>query len=365
MRVLAIEPFAAASHRSFLEGLAAHSSHDVELLMMPARHWKWRMRTASLALAARVQEARPEVLFVSDYLGLAELLALLPATMRGLPVVAYFHENQLTYPLREGERRDVHHGLTNIHSALAASRVVFNSSYHRRVFLEAARTLLSKAPGVDADTVGEQLEAKSFVTGLGTDLDRGTASPLGLNEPPVLLWNHRWEYDKAPEVFAEVLAELESAGFDFRLRLLGQRFRERPAALTEIEARFADRILGNEHVTSRTDYVACLDSAHIAVSTARHEFFGLATLEALRRGLLPVLPHDLAYPELLPEELRGEPLLYPSERRPASVAAAIMAARDLLIGSRDPRPRLIAYTDGFTWRPIAGALDAHISAAAS
>ena len=35
------------------------------------------------------------------------------------------------------------------------------------------------------------------------------------------------------------------------------------------------------------------------VSTATHEFFGLAAAEAIATGLYPLLPERLAYPELL------------------------------------------------------------------
>jgi glycosyltransferase involved in cell wall biosynthesis len=363
MKVLAIEPFAAGSHRSFLEGFAAHSAHSVELLLMPARHWKWRMRTASLALASQVAERRPDALFVSDYLGLAELLALLPGDLRQLPVVVYFHENQLTYPLRDGESRDVHHGLTNIHSALAATRAVFNSEYHQRVFLEATAALLGKAPEVNAARLMEQLESKCHVTPLGTDLARGQPTPLATGEPPVLLWNHRWEYDKAPELFRAALDELAARGFDFHLRLLGQRFRKRPAALEEIESRFAAQLLQSEHAPSRTDYLAALDASHIAVSTARHEFFGLATLEALRRGLAPVLPDDLAYPELLPTELRCAPFLYDPSRSPTAIADAITRTTERLRGPHDPRSNVAQATERYLWNTIAPALDAHLVAA--
>ena len=40
-------------------------------------------------------------------------------------------------------------------------------------------------------------------------------------------------------------------------------------------------------------------------STARHEFFGIAVVEAIACGCLPWLPDRLSYPELVPQELRG------------------------------------------------------------
>ena len=50
--VLAMEPYAAPSHMAFLRGLQAHSQHRWELLTLPPRKWKWRMRTSALHFAA-------------------------------------------------------------------------------------------------------------------------------------------------------------------------------------------------------------------------------------------------------------------------------------------------------------------------
>ena len=311
MKVLAVEPYGARSHVAFLEGLARASAHDWTLEVWPPRYWKWRMRTAALGVRHRVLEERPDVLFVSDFLNLAELRATLPPGARDLPAVLYFHENQLTYPLRSGERRDVHYGLTNIHAALAADRVLFNSAYHRRAFLDASADLLERSPDLDLGWAAGELEARSSVLGLGCDVEVGAPRRLAADEPPVLVWNHRWEYDKAPERLADLADELAVRSFDFRLVLLGERFREVPGALGHLEREHASRILHSGFAKDRASYLELLDRGHLLVSTARHEFFGLSTLEGLRRGLLPVLPDDLAYPELLPEAHRRAPWLYP------------------------------------------------------
>ena len=59
----------------------------------------------------------------------------------------------------------------------------------------------------------------------------------------------------------------------------------------------------------RAEYREILKKSDLVVSTARHDFFGVAISEAIASGARPVLPKRLAYPELVPTELHPE-LLY-------------------------------------------------------
>ncbi|MCL5942884.1 MAG: DUF3524 domain-containing protein, partial [Actinobacteria bacterium] len=56
LRVWALEPYYGGSHRQFLEGLQAHSTHEVTALTLPGRHWKWRMHGGALSLARQARE---------------------------------------------------------------------------------------------------------------------------------------------------------------------------------------------------------------------------------------------------------------------------------------------------------------------
>ena len=45
---------------------------------------------------------------------------------------------------------------------------------------------------------------------------------------PLILWNHRWEYDKNPESFFECLYQLQQNDIDFDIAVLGESFNTNP-----------------------------------------------------------------------------------------------------------------------------------------
>ena len=49
-----------------------------------------------------------------------------------------------------------------------------------------------------------------------------------------------------------------------------------------------------------------LAEADVFVSTASHEFFGIAAAEAIAVGLHPLFPNDLAYPEMIQRLLTND-----------------------------------------------------------
>ncbi len=362
LSILVLEPYAAPSHLNFLEGLRSASRHEYELCTLPARAWKWRMRTASLLFAQRLAEGPSfDLVLASDYVNLAELIALLPRGRRDLKAVLYFHENQLTYPLQDGETRDHHFTLVHVHAMLAAERVLFNSEFHRSTFRAALASYLRHAPDVNATALLANIDARTSVLPLGTELARGHVPPPPSGDP-VLVWNHRWEYDKGPDRLARAVHALDRIDPRFRLALLGQRFRQRPRELDELIRVFGDRVVAVGWEESRAAYLERLAAGHVFVSTARHEFFGLATLEALRTGLLPVLPADLAYPELLPPSEHARFLYRTEAELVPALARALATVRSG--AERAARERLLAWTDRFAWSQLAGRFDAVFEAVA-
>lgn len=307
-----IEPYSTGSHQAWAEGYAAHSRNPVRLLSLPGRFWKWRMQGGAITLArkaAGVQEC-PEAILASDMLNLPVFLTLwghlVPPEqaldVQRVPVALYFHENQLTYPLPDGEKRDLDYAFINLASALRADRMLFNSAYHLESFLEELPRLLKHFPEHNELWAVEALRAKSQVLPLGLDLARFDAHrPLQPRTGrPLVLWNHRWEYDKGPAEFFRAVYTLVDEGLDFGLVLLGESMRNQPAEFLEARQRLGERIVRFGFAEDASSYARWLWQSDIVVSTALHEFFGAAIVEACYCECFPVLPRRLSYPELIP-----------------------------------------------------------------
>lgn len=371
MRLLALQPYDAASHRAFLEGWWAHSRHEIDVLSLPGRHFKWRVRQAPVELARQIDAKaaagqRWDALWCTSMLDLAALRGLCPAAAN-LPGAVYFHENQLTYPTRYAGQRDVHYGLTNMTSALAAIAshprkgsfgpppcVWWNSAYNRDSFLDALAELLQSMPDYPMPEAVETIREASAVHYPGIDLIE-PASQRNSDQPPVLLWAARWEYDKGPELFFDALDVLAKRNVPFRLSVIGEQFAEGPACFKQAQERFADRIVRWGYQPTRETYEGALREADLVVSTSKHEFFGIAVAEAVSAGCMPVLPKTLAYPEVW-----GEAAVY-HDQTAQGVADAIERA----LSHKDDVGRIQQAAEPFAWSRVAPRLDDAIEALVS
>ena len=302
MNILALEPYYGGSHKAFVDELSKASRHNWTLLTLPAHKWKWRMRHSAITFASQAAELTEkrqswDVLICSDMLNLAEFVALAPAEIAGLPKVIYFHENQLTYPVRVEDDRDYQFAMTNLTSALAADAVWFNSQFHLDSFLDALAKFLKSMPDHQPLETIEKIRAKSSVYPPGiADFPRRPTREPG---PMRVLWAARWEHDKNPEDFFEALEILKDKNVPFRLSVIGQSFRDRPAVFDQAHNDFQDHIDFWGYQQSRDDYEWALLQADVIVSTAIHEFFGIGVLEAVATGTHPLVPNRLSYPEIL------------------------------------------------------------------
>jgi len=357
--VVAVEPWLAGSHKGFLDGLVAHGRHRIRPYTLPGRFWKWRQTGSGLVLGRRAAAEAPpcDLIFASDFLHLPDFLAVTRRTWSqnpAVPAVLYFHENQLSYPLAEGHDLDRAYALANVSGAAVADAVWFNSAYHRERFLADLEGLLASCPDFAPKEVQGEIAAKSTVVPLGVDLEGLSPhfDPAPRTGPLTLLWNHRWEHDKNPEGFFEACLGLAAAGADFRLIVLGQAFRTVPAVFAEARERLAPHILHWGYAPERADYARLLSRADVVVSTARHDFFGVAVVEAMHAGCLPLLADRLNYPDLVPPEAQDRCLL----KSDADLLPRLAAL------ARDPAPARTGEARGWAarhgWRHAIGAFDA-------
>lgn len=314
MKICLIEPFHTGSHAAWAEEYARCSRHDVALLSLSGRHWKWRMHGGAVTLARQFMgsNCRPDLLLASDMLDLTTFLALTRAKSSKLPCALYCHENQLTYPWSPtdndlAQQRDAHYAFINFTSALAADAVLFNSCYHQDTFHGQLPAFLKSFPDYNELASLTLLKAKSVVLPLGMDLQRfdqyQPEQPGNVAKPPLLLWNHRWEYDKNPDEFFQLLYQLQEEGLPFQVAILGEAYARHPSVFSKARQRLGERVVQFGYVENFADYARWLWRADILPVLSHHDFFGASVVQAIYCHCTPLLPRRLAYPEHLPVAL--------------------------------------------------------------
>ena len=358
-RVLFVEPFYGGSHRAFLDGLVEHTCHKFELLTLPEGEWRRRMRRGAQELASLSHglEGTFDCLIASDMLDLPVFLALTRPRFERTPVCIYFHENQMTYPRLKGTKFNSWFGQINYVSALAADSVAFNSEFHRQDFFAALRSLQTQPNNWLLSASLDAVEAKSTVLPVGVALDwLDTIPPDGRSSagPRTLLWNHRWEFDKAPELLVRALRHARSQGWPFKLIVVGEPGDNPSEAMTRLPEEFPEELLHFGYAESRTDYGRLLKRADIAVSTTRHEFFGIAMIEAMAARCVPLAPRRYNYPALVPQEHHRR-LLWEDEGQLFEHLGA------LLTGPLPDRRRFQQAAKSYSWPKVAPVWNRYIN----
>ncbi|UCE04949.1 MAG: DUF3524 domain-containing protein, partial [bacterium] len=233
-KILAIEPWFGETHRLLLENWKKYSRHEIYLLTLPPRKWKWRMRAGSLLIIEQVKQFGTDfdAVLVSDYVNLAELIGLKPELFVGKFLCSYFHENQLTYPVQKKSERDYTFALANLMTIAASHRVIWNTHFHMEDFLNALNTFLKILPEPRPNQLENIVKQKSIFIPVGLDfenIDRARRQRSDRTGKPLrILWPHRWEHDKNPAVFFNILFKLKEEGLSFELTVLGKSYSEVP-----------------------------------------------------------------------------------------------------------------------------------------
>ncbi|TVP97591.1 MAG: DUF3524 domain-containing protein [Balneolaceae bacterium] len=341
MNILAVEPFYNGSHRAFLKGLQENSSHNIIPVKLDYRRWKWRMHGDSVKLAEMSSHITEDIdlLLVSSMTNLPAFLALTNPRFAFTPKVMIMHENQLTQPMPEGEERDVTYCYINYLSMLTADKLLFTTRYHLNELLDALPAFLDHFPDDKHYNTVDQIREKSMVIYPGLNLSVFDEQPdtRHLNERPVIVWNQRWQFDRNPAMFFKVLNRLNDIDLKFDLILAGDTQHRKPEEFERAWKRFGEHITHFGYVENVENYSRLLHSADIVVSTATHEFFCVAIMEAIYCGCHPLVPNRLHYPELIPASLHKPllhaPVIYDTEDD------LFKYLKDLLTGKTKPLPK--------------------------
>ncbi len=365
MRVLLVEPYLGGSHADWAEGLARHSAHEVLGVGHPGRHWRWRMRGGPVTLAEQAaamlaDHGRPDVVLVSGLTDVAAFCGLSRRWLGDTPVALYLHESQLLHPGTPPGSTGAEGVFANWRSMVAADHVFVASEFHRRELFAALPAALTDVPDEPHGHLLAEVEARTTVLPVGVELAGLLTAerPAPAGGAPLVVWPHRWDHDKRPEALLRVLVALARADVPFRVAFAGANTREDPQEFDAAFVALGDRVVHVGHLP-RVDYEALLLRGDVVVSTAAHEFFGVATVEAMAAGLVPLLPDRLAYPELVPERFH-EAVLYRHSLfdHLRAVLEDLPAARDRIAGLR-------ASTGRFSWEVVAPRYDVEFEAVAS
>ena len=271
------------------------------------------MRGGAVELASQFDahvaaHGRPDVVVVSGLVDAAAFAGLARRSLGATPLALYMHENQVLYPLAPNQRPETDLGLANWRSLLAADAVWWNSAFHRDALLDALPELLHRQPERAAPDALERVRAQSAILWPGVDTAELISAPREQRHVPLVLWNQRWDHDKNPHAVFSALAAHARDGVPFELALAGEN--QGHSGLSEqLRDDLADRIV-HEGWLETDAYRALLTQADVVVSAADHEFFGIALVEAMAAGAVPVLPDRLSFPELV-EPQWHDAALYP------------------------------------------------------
>ncbi len=353
-RVLLLLAYAAASHRHWRSRLQQmFPEFEWTCLSLPPRHFNWTIRGNSLLWGFGQQSALQQhfdLLVATSMVDLSSLRGFVPA-LATIPTLVYFHENQFSYPAGTQRETNVEPQLVPLYAALCADRIVFNSNYNRSTFLLGAQNLFKRLP----DTIPEQVTAhldKSCVVPVPVSAARlQPTHPKPQSKYLEVVWNHRWEYDKGVDLLLELCRQIEEHGYPVRLHIAGEQFRSQPTEFQQIDTLLASHASQLQldrgqfgFIADQSSYASLLVSCDVVLSTARHDFQGLAVQEACMHGCTPLAPADLAYPEYLRQEF-----LYQATEALEATATAICVHllrwhAKLAEGESLPQPDLSAYS---------------------
>lgn len=348
--ILVLEPWYRGSHRKWLDGWRSTSRHQINIIEGPDAGWRRSLLISPARFAEAIAESSAQIdaLVASTPIDLATVMGLLDPGIPRPPTLLYMHESQIGYP--PGPKGGRAHGgiINDWRSISAADRVAVATRFHQSVLVKQMPPFVEEL----IEGAGSKLESMlSSIEILPIGIDTSRLAPTTITGPIRVMWNHRWSHDKGPGEFAHALSVLAGEGHKFGVYALGEVERSGRRAYEHLLNQLNDRVILSGY-QEEDAYLRALCRSDLVVSSAQHDFFGLAVAEAIAAGARPLLPQRLSYPEIVPESLRPT-LLYE--------AGLVEALRSVLTTSRQVlhqyRATTMAHVSAFEWSKLAPKYD--------
>lgn len=116
----------------------------------------------------------------------------------------------------------------------------------------------------------------------------------------IILFSHRWDYEKRPNIFVDMMNNLYKKRKDFKVYITTSRKKFRSNQQWLIDklnlAKFPYKIFAN---INKQEYYQLVSQSKVFVSTTIEENFGYCLLESMTLGCTPVVPNKYSHPEIL------------------------------------------------------------------
>lgn len=203
----------------------------------------------------------------------------------------------------------------------------------------------------DGDMFAEVVPAKRLrVIENGVDIQKFAGK--GAQQPgKTIISIGRWSVNKGIPETLDLLQRLVTEDQDWRLILAGREFDLTHADLNrEIVARGLQAHVEVENAPSQSRLGELLSRAQYFVSLSRHEGFGIAAIEAMSAGLIPILSTIPPYAKLHEESLLGALVDADAPDAGATVVRRLADVRPEVF--RSQRERAMRHADRYDWREV-------------
>ncbi|HHW4680680.1 MAG TPA: glycosyltransferase family 4 protein [Xylella taiwanensis] len=176
----------------------------------------------------------------------------------------------------------------------------------------------------------------------------------GASEPGrTLLYFGRWSVNKGLLETLKLLGALYATDPRWRLIIAGREYDYDQVALAhEVEALGLREQVHFHCNPSQSQLCLLMEQAQFFVSLSRHEGFGIAAVEAMSAGLIPVLSDIPPFARLHRESRLGV-LVDPLQPQQAAVAVQALAVQ-MDANFIEWRRQAMAFTDRYHWRHVIG-----------